>query len=122
MPWTYSQSTGELKHNGKFIVKGYSGKGLGKDNPKMESVSNIGPIPKGKYTMIDLIQRHPHTGAYSIRLQPAPYNKMHGRSGFLIHGDSIKNPGTASNGCIILDRIYREQMWNSNDKQVEVIE
>ncbi|MCO6503959.1 MAG: DUF2778 domain-containing protein [Snodgrassella sp.] len=122
MPWTYSQRTGVLKHNGQYIAKGYSGFGAGKDKPEMENVANIGPLPKGKYTLIELILSHPTTGAYSIRLQPASNNKMYGRSGFFIHGDSKKNPGTASTGCIILNRKFREQMWKSNDRQLEVIE
>jgi hypothetical protein len=122
MTWTYSQRTGMLKHNGSSITQGYSGFGAGKDKPEMEKVRNIGPIPKGKYTMIELIPHHPHTGSYSIRLLPDSNNKMYGRSGFLIHGDSIKNPGTASNGCIILKLVYRKKIWESNDRRLEVVE
>ncbi|MCO6518695.1 tlde1 domain-containing protein [Snodgrassella sp.] len=122
MTWTYSQSTGILKHNGRFVAKGYAGKGIGTNNTKMENVPNIGPIPKGKYTLIELIQSHPTTGKYSIRLLPASNNKMYGRSGFLIHGDSRKSSGTASSGCIILKLVYRKQMWESNDRQLQVIE
>jgi hypothetical protein len=122
MTWIYSQKTGILKHNGKFIAEGYAGKGIGKNTPKMENIPNIGLIPKGKYRMIELIQSHPTTGKYSIRLLPASNNKMYGRSGFLIHGDNRTNSGTASSGCIILKLIYRQQMWKSNDREIEVIE
>lgn len=48
MTLAYSQRTGILKHNGKFIAKGYAGKGIGKNTPKMENIPNIGLIPKGK--------------------------------------------------------------------------
>jgi hypothetical protein len=121
MTWIYSQKTGILKHNGKFIGKGYAGRGLGYNNPEMEYLANVGPLPKGRYTMIELIQSHPTTGKYSIKLLPASNNKMYGRSGFLIHGDNSKRNGTASHGCIILDLEYRKQMWESNDRQIEVI-
>jgi len=33
---------------------------------------------------------------------------MCGRSGFMIHGDSEKHPGEASEGSIILDFAFRE--------------
>ena len=65
--------------------------------------------------------KHPHCSAYSIKLEPDPGNNMCSRSGFYIHGDSKTNPGTTSTGCIILDKKYREQMWNSNNKNLEVI-
>jgi hypothetical protein len=35
---------------------------------------------------------------------------MCGRDNFLIHGDSIAAPGTASHGCIILNRLARERI------------
>jgi hypothetical protein len=46
---------------------------------------------------------------------------MFGRSGFLMHGDNIRLPGTASEGCIILPRDLREAIWNSADHTLEVI-
>jgi hypothetical protein len=44
MPWCYSQQTGQLLLNGKVIGAGYSGKGVGKNNPKMEQTKNVGPL------------------------------------------------------------------------------
>ena len=46
---------------------------------------------------------------------------MCGRSVFFIHGDSINNPDTTHNGCIILGLKYRELMWDSKDKDLLVI-
>ena len=46
---------------------------------------------------------------------------MCGRSNFLIHGDSKTHPDFASQGCIILDKKCRKDMWNSGDKILEVI-
>lgn len=87
----------------------------------MEGQQNVGPLPKGKYTITGQPFTHPHTGKYSIRLQPSPDNKMFGRAGFLIHGDSAKHPGSASNGCIILPLPAREEIWKSGDRQLEVV-
>ena len=46
---------------------------------------------------------------------------MCGRSVFFIHGDSIYNPDTTHNGCIILGFKYWELMWDSKDKDLLVI-
>ena len=44
----YNQLTGELTTNsGVVIGKGYAGHGEGKNNPAMESVKMVGPLPKG---------------------------------------------------------------------------
>lgn len=50
MPWIYKQSNGQLFHNhidGPLIDKGYAGREEGKDNPFMQSVAGIGPLPRG---------------------------------------------------------------------------
>ena len=65
--------------------------------------------------------KHLHCGTYVIRLEPDPGNNMCGRSNFLIHGDSKTHPGSASQGCIILDKKYRKDMWTSGDKILKVI-
>jgi hypothetical protein len=46
MSWTYKQSTGELDHNGAAIGAGYSGHGAGLNNPAMQNVHDVGPIPR----------------------------------------------------------------------------
>jgi hypothetical protein len=37
-----------------------------------------------------------------------------------MHGDSKEHPGCASQGCIILPRPVREQVWHSGDRELEV--
>lgn len=118
--WKYEQATGQLWRDDKPIAKGYSGYGHGKNNPLMESVHNIGVIPKGLY-IIGAPYNSLHTGNYTLPLTPDIHNIMFGRNDFCIHGDSIQHPGTASNGCIILDRNTREEIWVSDDKELEVI-
>ena len=62
------------------------------------------------------------TGPFTLVLAPAPGTETHGRSAFRIHGDSIRLPGTASHGCIILPRPVREAIWASGDRDLEVVE
>jgi hypothetical protein len=118
---TYEQSTGRFySDSGWLFGTGYAGNGEGKNNPKAESIKNVGPLPKGLYK-IGIPYDSKHTGAFTIPLEPDKSNEMYGRSVFCIHGDSISEPGTASNGCIILPRKAREEISMSTDKQLKVI-
>ena len=117
----YEISTGKwFDTNGKQLGQGYSGNGLGKNNPGMCDVSNVGPVPVGTYTILFPRTTVTH-GPYVLPLVPAPSNEMHERSGFLIHGDSIAAPGTASQGCIILPRAVRESIWASGDHELQTV-
>ncbi|HYE46677.1 MAG TPA: hypothetical protein VEA44_12995, partial [Caulobacter sp.] len=53
---------------------------------------------------------------------PDDVHEATGRSAFRIHGDSVRAPGTASKGCIILPRAVREAIWRSGDRDLEVVE
>lgn len=82
-------------------------------------VVDHGPIPQGLYYIgkpIDTIIRGPHV----LPLTPSPENQMYGRGGFLIHGDSIVDPGNASDGCIILPLFVREAISSSDDMTLAV--
>jgi hypothetical protein len=117
----YNQKSGKLTDAyGNLIGIGYSGNGLGKNNPKMENMKSIGPIPKGKY-FIGEPYNSKNTGPFTMSLTAWEDNEMYGRSGFAIHGDSIKEPGTASHGCIIMSRFIREKINKSKDKIMVVI-
>ncbi|KAA8995629.1 DUF2778 domain-containing protein [Affinibrenneria salicis] len=116
----FQQSTGNLTKDGYFIIQGYAAKGKGKYKPDVESIPDIGPLPRGKYTIIGHPFHHSHTGTYSMRLQPAPHNKMFGRAGFLIYGDSKNHPGEASDGGIILPLLIRQRIWLSENRSIEV--
>lgn len=112
--WTYSQSSGELCRNGEHVGNGYSGAGPGKNNPAMQNIPDVGPIPQGVYSIGKPIASMVH-GPFALPLTPYPRNAMFGRSGFLIHGDSLVAPGTASEGCIIMARVIRNQIAASGD-------
>ena len=56
-----------------------------------------------------------------LPLTPFKVNNMYGREGFFIHGDSIDNPGNASNGCIVLNRQWRVMIAQSADDVLVVV-
>jgi type VI secretion system (T6SS) effector TldE1-like protein len=119
--WTYVQTSGKLiAPDGEVVSTGYSGAGSGKNNPTEENVQNVGPIPEGFYGIDAPINSSKH-GPFALPLLPDPGNDMFGRDEFLIHGDSIENPGTASEGCIIQPRVAREQVWESGDHRLQVV-
>lgn len=119
MVWTYYQKSGRLEHDGKFSGVGYSGKDAGKNNPLMVTREGIGPIPKGRYK-IGRPFHHRHAGRGTMRLTPQSGTATWGRSGFMIHGDSDRHPGNASEGCIIVRYDIRQRIWSSGDDELEV--
>ena len=121
MSWVWDQSAGELRRGGELVSRGYAGKGRGKNNPSLQGLRSIGPIPRGSWTMTR-VWDSPNTGPFTIVLEPDQGTDTHGRSAFRIHGDSIRAPGTASSGCIILPRAVREAIWRSGDRALEVVE
>ena len=116
----YVQKTGELTEDWEHRAWGYAGRGEGKNNPDMQSVKGIGPIPVGLYHP-EAPVNHPVVGLYAIRLVPHPDNEMFGRSSFLMHGDSRQHPGEASHGCIVVDPATRRAYWESGDKLLRVV-
>lgn len=136
MKWQYQQSTGTLFQDGTALCQGYSGHGEGENNPAMQNVRDVGPCPRGIYTLAGPectatlalgqvcpacrgIGIHKH-GPFVLRLIPDPANEMHGRAGMLCHGDNTNH--TASEGCIIMPLWVRKLLAESEDKQLEVIE
>jgi RHS repeat-associated protein len=131
LDWIYSQSTGQLYYQPPAsagggppqpIATGYSGNGAGLNNPAMQDVPNVGPIPQG--TWIIGPQEDNRTGSghslpASMRLTPQDVDTD--RSGFLIHGDNSRGNQSASEGCVILNRNVRNRIGNSGDDLLRVI-
>jgi len=125
--WLWDQSTGQLFRDGKLVSSGYAGKGRGKNNPTMQGVTGVGPIPRGKWKILAPYNSK-NVGPFALPLE-AVDKKMGddkheetGRGAFRIHGDSIRAPGTASKGCIVLPRHIRELIWRSGDRDLIVVE
>ncbi|MEA5114710.1 MAG: DUF2778 domain-containing protein [Geobacteraceae bacterium] len=117
MTWVYFQRTGDIVHNGKYAGKGYSGHSGYCNQCWAEDRKNEGPIPRGRYT---IGAANGNKGPYTMRLTPVGH-QAHGRTGFLIHGDSRQFPGAASTGCIVLPYHARKLIFESSDIDLEVI-
>lgn len=117
--WNYHQASGVLDHDGLIVGVGYSGAPGGKNNPSMQSVPDVGPIPHGEYFIGDPLDTVEH-GPHVLPLTPDPANEMFCRSSFLMHGDSLDHPGAASKGCIIMARDVRDRVSNSADNRLTV--
>jgi len=116
--WTFYQ-VGELVGPDEVRHPAYSGKGEHKNDPASQEIENWGPIPCGIYHIGSPYDSPTH-GPFVLPLTPDAANNMFGRHSFLIHGDSVKEPGTASEGCVIAPRVLREQIYKSGDKQLVV--
>lgn len=104
----YRVSTGEFFENAKLLEVGYSGAPPCRNKSEYEHLPKSGPIPKGRY-LIGRARFSERTGPVVLYLTPIGHD-AHGRTGFQIHGDHKKRPGTASTGCIILSRAVRESV------------
>jgi hypothetical protein len=126
--WTFKQANGQFRHDGNLVATGYAGRDAGKNNPAMENVKGIGPLPAGRYKAVELIEVHPKLGKYVIHLVPDEDTRKkivgYGRNpdSFFEHGDSKEHPGLASHGCICVELAARMKFWKSpdDDKWVSV--
>jgi hypothetical protein len=111
MNLNYSQTTGHVTDDtGSRLANGWAGHGAGKNNPTMQDVHNIGPLPQGKYNLSGWFN-HPRLGPMVARLTQVE-GETFGRDAFFIHGAS-KDPakyGQESEGCIVLPRQERDKI------------
>jgi RHS repeat-associated protein len=101
--------TDASQRSAPIIVNVFSGKDEAKDQPQLESVPDKGPIPKGRYEIIE----HTVQNWYRLdRLDSKPRNDkdddLYGRGAFRLH------PGTLSLGCITIpnDTEKGKDDWN----------
>lgn len=120
--WIYNTSNGNLSRKGELIDKGYSGHGPGINNPLLEDQPDVGPLPRGTYT-IGPAYTDPESGPLTMRLTPDPDTNDFGRSGFKIHGDLIGEVGMelASLGCLIFQHSTRLLISTSGDTKLAAI-
>jgi hypothetical protein len=120
--FTYQQSTGKVfAGDGSLLGIGWSGQEAGKNNPAMQDVANVGPLPRGRYT-IGAAYHHPKLGPVTMDLTPDPANEMFGRADLRIHGSKEGDPEHSSEGCIIQERPEREVIAASSDRDLIVVE
>lgn len=117
--WVYDQQTGKLSRDGQEL-QAYSGHGPGLNNPALENLADIGPIPKGLYTISSPFNDD-EKGPLVCNLIPAESNTMFDRSGFMLHGDNRDANYTASHGCIVAPHVVRVAVTTSGDNQLKVV-
>lgn len=109
--FTYHQRTGKLEHDRLGLIGfGHSGdpEAGGMDNPAMQNVKSVGPLPVGDYTIGPPEDRPQHTGLYSLALTPWPKNVMFNRGSFYIHGGRVGQAlGVGGQGCIEIGPLQR---------------
>ena len=115
--WTYAQRTGALAHDATSEGSGYSGTGRGRNDPDMQALAGVGPIPRGAYR-IGAPYDHPHLGPCVMNLTPSPDTETFGRTLFRIHGDNQNHD--ASHGCIVLGPALRHRIAASGDTDLTV--
>jgi type VI secretion system (T6SS) effector TldE1-like protein len=120
--WTYNSANGVLSHDGRQVGVGYSGHGPGVNNPAMQDVPNVGPIPQGRWEIGDAVDS-PTLGPVAMPLTPNIGTETFGRGGFWCHGDAVEFAGLqeASHGCIILPRSVRVEISSDWDDDLEVV-
>lgn len=102
----YHQQSGKLYDEGTLVGIGWAGHLDGKNNPDMQDIKGIGPLPQGLYTVNDPVD-NTHLGPLAFPLTPHPENFMFGRNSFFIHGASSSHPALSSDGCIIQGPVTR---------------
>lgn len=118
----YQQSTGNLWIKGVLqSAKGYAGHGTGLNNPAMENVKGVGPLPRGLWRLGPWSD-HPHLGKIVSHLLPISVPNLYGRDEFFIHGDNALMNHTGSDGCIVLDKATRLALRASGETQLRVVE
>ncbi|MCC7201064.1 MAG: DUF2778 domain-containing protein [Nitrospirae bacterium] len=126
--WEYSQSIHQLTYvdnqTGNRTTLGsngiYSGNGSGLNNPAMQNVPYVGPIPQGIYD-IGPAYNHPVLGPATLNLYPRPGTTTYSRDAFRIHGDNSRDNQSASKGCIVAPRNNRNQINSSGDNELRVV-
>lgn len=120
MNYMYERATGKWTLLDKLLGYGYSGHGDGLNNPEMSNVKSTGPLPAGWYT-IGIAYKNKTKGELTMNLTPDRTNEMYGRNFFELHGDNKLMNKTASDGCIILARMLRDQISRSTVTRLQVI-
>lgn len=120
MPWEYHVRIARFFWNGEFQFEAnYAGARGFYNNPDLECVKNKGPLPRGRYR-IEPPRDSEKTGKFTLPLTPFSANNMCNRNAFAIHGDSSRDPGGASQGCIVLHPDFRRIIWDSGDRELIV--
>ncbi|MBU6259125.1 MAG: DUF2778 domain-containing protein [Burkholderiales bacterium] len=107
-----------MSRDNQQVASGYSGQGVGRNDPTAQNMRNVGPVPTGSYT-IGTAHQSSNTGPMTMNLMPQAGTNTYGRSAFRIHGDNAAH--NASHGCIILNHAARVRISSSQDRVLIVV-
>jgi len=130
MNLNYSQTSGQMtQDDGTLVATGFSGNNSrpgvnptgiqGYNNPEMQSVHKIGPLPQGTYS-VGKWGYHPELGNDSAPLTQTS-GETYGRDGFYIHGPG-EDVANSSEGCIVIPHTERLAVEALNPDQITVTE
>ena len=130
MNLNFSQSSGIItQDNGVVVtVRAFAGNnyrpdhnpdGLkGRNNPLMQDVHFIGPLPQGLYRVGEWGD-HPPVGQNSAPLTQIG-GETYGRSAFFMHGPGGEDPENSSEGCIVIPHDDRLKVIALNPATITV--
>jgi Protein of unknown function (DUF2778) len=121
--FVYEITSGKLfAADGTLAGEGYSGHPPHVNDVDAIQIPNVGPIPVGMWQAVAMRAFAPQ-GQFVLVLVPKAGTCTFDRSGFLMHGDLVNEPGQeeASEGCIIMPRATREAVWQSADHDINVV-
>jgi hypothetical protein len=129
MSLSYEITTGKMYSGaGKLLATGYSGQPPHVNDIAAVGEVGIGPIPPGSWRISEIEWDNPRLGPFVLVLEPDPATTLYvlslgrGSHTFRIHGEREQPPpGYASDGCIVLPRAPREQIWNLGDHELNTI-
>ena len=130
MNLNFSQSTGVITQDNGVVVTTLAFAGnnyrpdhnpagiMGRNNPAMQDVPFIGPLPQGLYRVGEWGMHHP-VGDNSAPLTQIG-GESFGRSAFFIHGPGGADPSNSSEGCIVIPHDDRLRLIALNPSTITV--
>lgn len=117
----FDRKAGTLSLNGVVKAHGiWSGHGDAANDPSREREKGIGPLPAGIYA-IGPMRDGGHLGPEVMDLTMIEGDAF-GRDLFRIHGDFVGDVDfSASDGCVIAQRLVREWIDAQPDRRLQVI-
>jgi len=107
---TFQQSTGLVTDSaGEVVAHAWAGNGEGLNNPAMQAVRCVGPLPQGTYRVGTWEEQHPGLGPMVVHLQQIA-GETFGRDGFYIHGPSSTHYMQESKGCVVVPHEQRQKI------------
>jgi hypothetical protein len=120
MAWTWLSRFGILcGPSGLVIAVGYSGHAAGLNNPALQNVVDVGPLPEGDFAIGDPVDGT-HLGDGAMPLAALPGTDTHGRSELWLHQDNVQHNESASEGCGILPLSALKAIAASPDRTLHV--